>query len=159
MLALAKDTAWLLSFIVPPAVITAITVPLIWWQWGRTQKRKARRDASGVDPREASMDLTLPVPPDQALLLVERAFSHLRRKYGTDVKVDLDKNQVCCQTGLTFRSVGQMVVADVAGSNGGSTIHCRSWPVMGIAITDWGEGKRLLGLVAQGLQRATVDHR
>ena len=147
VLAETKNTVWLLSLIVPLLGGMVVFFVLLLLIVRRQRKRMDQREATGVDPLEASGTLELAASPEEALVLAKTALSKLRRKYGTDVLVDSESRRVRCQTAMTRRSWGQMVVVDVDPSGRGSTVRCRSWPLSNTVISDRGEGRRLVDSV------------
>jgi len=142
--ALSHDTVWLVSFVGPLLVMTGTTVAVAFWREPRIRRRIKARAATGVDEREASGTLHLPVVTTTAVALVTAVLSRRRLGYGTSVTTDNERCEVRCRLGPNWRTWGQAVTVQVVPSGDGTDVIVRTWPTTDRATTDWGRGKSVV---------------
>src|SRR5579863_10278665 len=116
VVALSRDGAWVVSFVGPLVVLTALTIAVAFWREPLIKRRSAARETTGVDEREASGTLHLPVPAATAMTLVSAVLSRYRLGYGTSVTTDMGRHEVRCRFGPDWRTWGQMVSVQIVSS-------------------------------------------
>ena len=147
---------WVLAWAGPLVVLLLVTIPLVFWGDRRGERRAAAREQGVIDPREAC-ELHLDLPPRTALALAKAAMCSLRLRYGTSVHEDEDGSTLSCPTRMSFWSLGQQVQVQVSGDERGSSLVVRSWPSAWWAITDYGEGRRVVRRLATEIQRRVSE--
>jgi hypothetical protein len=146
---------WVLAWAGPLVALLLVTIPIVIWSNRRGESRAAQREQGVIAPREAC-ELHLDLPPRTAVALARAAMSDLRLRYGTSVQESDDGSTLSCTTPLSLWSLGQHVEVQVTGETDSSLV-LRSWPSAWWAITDWGEGRRLVRGLAADIQRRASE--